>query len=303
VDLAVNEVVARDLQVFDAEVSLEKAETVVGLRTVRGELYPNPVRIVSVGVSVQDLLANPLNEAWRNHSIEFCGGTHLERTSQIGRFSILSEEAISKGVRRIVAVTGDPARKAADNSAEFERKLAGAKPDAVQELLRQLEDLFAPKARKIRFREQISALHNQQHKNSKLELSSLQDSAAAFAAKVIEQLSASGAIFFVGSVDVAGHSNLLTDIIKKINDKFPDTAVLLLSPDTPKKKVVIVARVPPPLLASKALKANEWASDAAAAVGGKGGGRPETAQGTGNDISKIDEAVAKASKFAASKLS
>src|SRR5699024_1237850 len=70
------------------------------------------VRVVAIGPAVRDLLANPDNEDWANYSIEFCGGTHLQRTGQAESFAITSEEAVAKGVRRLTALTGDLARQA-----------------------------------------------------------------------------------------------------------------------------------------------------------------------------------------------
>ena len=67
-----------------------------GLRAVFGEVYPDPVRVVSVGKPVDELLANPSNEDNWNYSIEFCGGTHVQRTHRAGRFVLVSEEGIAK---------------------------------------------------------------------------------------------------------------------------------------------------------------------------------------------------------------
>ena len=68
----------------------------VGLRAVFGEVYPDPVRVVSIGRPVEELLANPTAESNRQFSVEFCGGTHLKKTADAGAFALLSEEGIAK---------------------------------------------------------------------------------------------------------------------------------------------------------------------------------------------------------------
>jgi hypothetical protein len=59
-------------------------------------VYPDPVRVVSVGCPVEDLLANPTAETNRQYSIEFCGGTHLKNTKDARAFALVSEEGIAK---------------------------------------------------------------------------------------------------------------------------------------------------------------------------------------------------------------
>ena len=79
------------------------------MRAVFGETYPDPVRVVSIGVPVDELLANPSNEKWNEVSVEFCGGTHVAKTGDIKDLVIIEESGIAKGIRRIVAVTGHDA--------------------------------------------------------------------------------------------------------------------------------------------------------------------------------------------------
>lgn len=76
-----------------------------------GEVYPDPVRVVSVGMDIVDILKDPSNEKWAATSIEFCGGTHVKSTGDMRRFAFVEEGAISKGVRRVVAVTSEEAAK------------------------------------------------------------------------------------------------------------------------------------------------------------------------------------------------
>ena len=67
-----------------------------GLRAVFGEVYPDPVRVVSIGRPVEELLANPHDSSHRAFSVEFCGGTHLASTGAARSFALLSEEGIAK---------------------------------------------------------------------------------------------------------------------------------------------------------------------------------------------------------------
>ncbi len=100
------------LPIYTKEVPLQQAREINGLRAVFGEVYPDPVRVVSIGKSIDDLLANPAAEDNAKYSIEFCGGTHLKNTSDAAAFALLSEEAVAKGIRRVTAVTGEEARVA-----------------------------------------------------------------------------------------------------------------------------------------------------------------------------------------------
>ncbi len=61
-----------------------------------GEVYPDPVRVVSIGKPVSELLEDPENKENWNHSVEFCGGTHVKHTNRAGRFVLVSEEGIAK---------------------------------------------------------------------------------------------------------------------------------------------------------------------------------------------------------------
>ena len=111
-----------DLKVFAELAPLEEAKKISGLRAVFGEKYPDPVRVVSVGVPVADLLANPESEQWDDISIEFCGGVHAMGAGALGAFAIVQEAGIAKGVRRVVAVTGAFERLECPSKKVFSRK-------------------------------------------------------------------------------------------------------------------------------------------------------------------------------------
>ena len=116
--------IRQNCQVYAKDVSLKTAEQINGLRAVFGESYPDPVRVVSVGVEVDDLLQDVKNEAWKKVSIEFCGGTHVKTTEEIKELVILEESGIAKGIRRIIAVTGTDAEAVQRLALQFEERIA-----------------------------------------------------------------------------------------------------------------------------------------------------------------------------------
>jgi alanyl-tRNA synthetase len=80
--------------VYSKDVPLAIAREIEGVRAVFGEIYPDPVRVVSVGVEVDDLLKDVRNKEWRKVSIEFCGGTHVQKTGDIKDLIILEENGM-----------------------------------------------------------------------------------------------------------------------------------------------------------------------------------------------------------------
>ena len=103
-----------------------------GAMMLFGEKYPDPVRMVSMG----------------DFSKELCGGTHLDNTSEVGAFEIITEEGVSAGTRRVIAVTGDKAKQHAEQTTATLNKVAellavdtSVVPDAIRELAQQVRDL------------------------------------------------------------------------------------------------------------------------------------------------------------------
>ena len=119
-----NAVIKKGGAVSCQEASLAEAKSINGLRAVFGETYPDPVRVVSIGVPVSELIANPTSPAALETSVEFCGGTHLRDIAHARSLIITAEEAISKGIRRIVAVTGNEAEKAEKLAAKYQSEIA-----------------------------------------------------------------------------------------------------------------------------------------------------------------------------------
>lgn len=115
--------IRQNCSVYAKDVPLATAREIEGLRAVFGETYPDPVRVVSVGVEVEELLQNVKDPKWRAVSIEFCGGTHVQKTGDIKDLIIIEESGIAKGIRRIIAVTGEDAHEVQRLAEDFSERL------------------------------------------------------------------------------------------------------------------------------------------------------------------------------------
>ncbi|CAG8612833.1 13378_t:CDS:2, partial [Racocetra fulgida] len=116
-------------------------EAIHGLRAVFGEVYPDPVRVVSIGYDVNDIVQDVSNPKWVAYSFDLFKLSHVAKTGDIKGFIILEESGIAKGIRRIVAVTGEEAQQAIKVADEFRikidniSKLQGAELDSALKLV------------------------------------------------------------------------------------------------------------------------------------------------------------------------
>jgi len=159
--------IRQNTEVYAKDVPLAEAREIVGVRAVFGETYPDPVRVVSVGVPVEDLLNNPKNEQWAKVSVEFCGGTHVQYTGEIKELIIIEENGIAKGIRRIIAVTGQEAynvqRQADDFDKELRRldhlKYGAEKEQLTKQVQVQLSELSISAVKKSEFKDRMAKVY------------------------------------------------------------------------------------------------------------------------------------------------
>jgi alanyl-tRNA synthetase len=282
---------------------LDKAKGVNSLRAVFGEAYPDPVRVVSIGVPVEELLAQPGNAEWRKYSIEFCGGTHVLATGEIGSFAVLSEEAVAKGVRRITAATGEAAAHAIRDGDQLATNFAiTAKMSdvdlakAIPGLAAQLDASGAPTSRKAQLRAQLTQLQERAKAAGKQMSAAITERAVSQARSLAQSAMASNTQVVVAQIEAGDDRVALQTAVKTIRDTLPRTAVMLFSVDDT-GKAAIHASVPDALV-SKGLKAGAWLRDAAAVMGGKGGGKDDNAQGGGVEGAKVKDAMRVAEQIA-----
>ena len=251
----VNREVRKNSEVQTEETDIETAKR-KGAMALFGEKYGDNVRVLSMG---------------GDFSVELCGGIHAKRTGDIGLLKIISEGGVASGVRRIEAVTGAAAL---------------AYLNAAEEQLKEAAQLV--KGSRDNVIEKLSAVLERNRQLEK-QLEQLQAKAA----------SAAGDDLANSAVDVKGVKVLaarldgqdgkaLLALVDQLKNKLGRAVILLGS--VHEEKVVLVAGVTKDLTGQ--LKAGDLMKQAAAAVGGKGGGRPDMAQGGGVDAAALDGALA-----------
>ena len=295
--------------VVDArEVPLAAARGISGVRAVFGERYPDPVRVVSIGATVADLLAHPTNAKWKELSIEFCGGTHVANMGEAKQFVLVSEGGLAAGIRRVFALTG-PRAMAANMAADGlnarikdATKLDGdALAKEIAEITKLMESLEISAVARVEIDRAMEPLREKAKAARKQAEGANRDLAVAQAREIVDAHAKSSAptkalIAMINGADAGA----LLAAIDTARAKLADTPVLFLSPDFDGGKVAIAATCPKSAN-DKGLKAGDWVKAAAQACGGAGGGRPDTAQAGGKDPSKTREALEAAGVFAGGK--
>ncbi|MEC4563408.1 alanine--tRNA ligase [Pseudomonas inefficax] len=262
---ALEDIVNREVRKNTAvETELTDIETAKakGAMALFGEKYGDTVRVLSMG---------------GDFSVELCGGIHAKRTGDIALFKIISEGGVASGVRRIEAVTG-AAALAYLNAAEEQVK------EAAQLVKGNRDNLI----------DKLSAVLERNRQLEK-QLEQLQAKAASAAGDDLSNaaVEVKGAKVLAARLDGQDGKALLA-LVDQLKNKLGHAVILLGSEH--EGKVVLVAGVTKDL--SSQLKAGDLMKQAAAAVGGKGGGRPDMAQGGGVDVAALDQALALAVPFA-----
>lgn len=306
VESRVARAIEQDLSVYTEIVPLNVARQINGVRAVFGETYPDPVRVVAIGQPVNDLTDDPDNPAWRELSVEFCGGTHLATSSEAHAFVITSETGIAKGIRRIEALTGPAAmaaHQAADGVARQITESANLEGDDLERIAKsisgQIDGLDISVVHRASLRERLATLQERVKAARKERQKEQAKLACAKAGEIADAHLMAGDDVIISSIDCGSDRGALQQALKTIQQKAPDAAVLLLSADDDPEdpKVAVIAGVGPRHVEA-GLKAGDWVREVSQVLGGKGGGRPDQAQGGGKDVSRLAEAIETAKRFA-----
>ena len=302
VEAIVREKVAAKLSVSAKEVALAEAKAISGLRAVFGEVYPDPVRVVSVGPDVDALLADPANAEWKNASIEFCGGTHLANTADAEQFVLLSEEGIAKGIRRVVGATRGAAARATAEAEALAKRVAACERLSGQDLEREMAALKGlvdtatlPATNRARIRDAMNARTKAMVQAAKAAKEGAKKAATEAAATLAAETKAKGATVFVARLGDGADPAALKDAAQVAFKE--GVACALFSADPAKGKAMCYVSVPPALGARIDVKG--WLDACCGPIEGKGGGgKNGVAQGQGNKLEGLDEAISRAQAFA-----
>ena len=219
-----------------------------GAMMLFGEKYGDEVRVLSMGSMIED----------KNFSIELCGGIHVKRTGDIGLFKIISEGGVAAGVRRIEAITGS---KAVDAVQKTERDI-----NSINALLKAQKDQTLEKVHTL-----VNTASSLQKQIEQLNQKLAHFQAAELLSQVQELAGRTTLITTVQNMDAKSLRNLHDGVKSKL-----DQAVIVLA-GVEGDKVSLIASVAPDFTAT--IKAGDIIKYLATELGGKGGGKPDLAQG------------------------
>ncbi len=263
----VNDQVQGNSEVLTQEMDMEAARE-AGATALFGEKYGDEVRVLTMGAD--------------RFSVELCGGTHVERTGDIGVFRVVSEGGVAAGVRRIEAVTGVGAL---EDIARTDRVLADI-CDAVKGSPANAADKVISLRRELReLEKQVTQLK--------------QKLATGAGADLTADAQDVSGIKVLGTVVDGADASTLRQTLDHCKNKLGSGVVLLAAVDG--DKISLVAGVTADL--TDRVKAGDLMREFAGRVGGKGGGRPDMAQGGGTEVTALKPALSDLSKWVAEQLS
>jgi len=267
VELMVNERILENASVSWQELPYSEVKGRPGILQFFGDKYGDTVRVVQIGGTAGSL---------DGYSMELCGGTHVRATGEIGSFRIVSEAAVAAGVRRIEAIAGLRSHEENRAKSHLIEKLAERLHAPVAELEKKIE---ATLARQKELEKELDVLRQREAQAQAKDLLAKASTDAIPA--IIEQ---------IPNLD----GNALQAIADALKGQFDGVIFLASSASDAVSLVAIVGKAH-----QSTLPAGKLISAIAPLVGGKGGGKPDSARGGGRDASGIPSALAKARELIA----
>ena len=261
----VNAAILRGYAVDVREMPIAEARA-AGATALFGEKYGDVVRVVNMG----------------GYSVELCGGTHLDNTAKAGAFHIVSEASVASGVRRIEAVTGLETLRALRAGQETLDELSARFKASPADLAARVEQQAAELREARRVIEQYKARES-----------------AGGADDMLKKAKELGGLHIVTCSQDGCDAAKLRQIGDVLRDK--DNAVVAVIAAVNGDKITFQCVCGKDAVA-KGVRAGDIIKNVTAIAGGRGGGKPDSAMGGGNDVSKLKEALESVEGFVAGKL-
>jgi len=263
IERLVNERILENAHVGWVEVSHAEVKNRKDVLQFFGDKYGDIVRVVQIGGQAAQL---------NGYSMELCGGTHTRATGEVGMFRILGESAVAAGVRRIEAIAGMPSLEKSRLDETLIRSLATKLNSPLGELEKKLEGLLA---------------HSRELEKS-LKAAYQREAAGKARDLLAKSETLNGVPALIANLGEADGETLQT-VVDVLKSQF--NGVILLGGHSA-GAVALVSAVTPEFTAK--VQAGKLIQAIAPIIGGKGGGRPDGARGGGKDVSRLEEALAKA---------
>jgi alanyl-tRNA synthetase len=277
VEQIVNEAVAADMLVQSRSKSREAAIS-EGAMALFGEKYGDVVRTITIGSGAQ-----PRTEQEERYSYELCGGTHLERTSDVGMFLLVSEGSAAAGVRRIEAVTGRGAYELVAKRFKTLKAAAAVVKSGVDDLPVKVEALQDELAG---VKKQVAALRVEQ-------------AAGSFEASLANVQKVAGVALLAMEIPGAD-KDALGKLADKFREKYSANGICVIAAPV-EGSVVVMATVTQDLI-KRGVKAGDLVGYISRQLGAGGGGAPHLAFGGGKDAAKVPQALASVKEWVEGKL-
>ena len=238
--------IRQNFAVYSKEVALATAREIEGVRAIFGETYPDPVRVVSVGVDVEDLLKNVKDPRWKEVSVEFCGGTHVQKTGDIKDLVIIEESGIAKGIRRIIALTGEDAHEVQRVAEDFSVRLTQlekmphgtAKEQEIKTTTTDLNQLAISAIIKSKFRERFNRIVKQQLDEQKAQQKAEAKKAVDAVIEYFSLPANKGKKTCVTKLPISANAKAVGEALNHVKVKSKDKSVYLFAADVHDGKVI-----------------------------------------------------------------
>jgi alanyl-tRNA synthetase len=290
----VNDKIEEDIKVNSEIMPIEKAEKIPNVKKFFGEKYGDEVRVVFID---------------EKFSVEFCGGTHVPDSSDIGLFKIVKEESISSGVRRIFARTGEGIINLIDEKVKDIEMILAELPEKYSSDLKSGLNEFKLNFKVVDFKDrgllaklieyqdmtfgslvELREKYLEDRKQTEKEIAKLK---IKYATSMLDGIISQGAkldgINIVSSKFDVNNMDELKEIADNLRLKIGRGVGLIYA--IIEGKINLVTVVSDDLIKEKGLNAGKLAGDFAKLVGGGGGGKPHLATAGGKDIDKLDSAL------------